>query len=61
MHSTKIATSFIKNNNKLLILKRSDKVRSTKGSWSGVSSIIEKEESPVNRAKIEIFEQVGRT
>ena len=59
MHSTKIATSFIKNNNKLLILKRSDKVRSTKG--SGVSSIIEKEESPVNRAKIEIFEDVGRT
>ena len=59
MHSTKIATSFIKNNNKLLILKRSDKVRSTKG--SGVSSIIEKEESPVNRAKIEIFEDVVRT
>ena len=59
MYSTKIITSFIKNNNKLLILKRSDKVRSTKG--SGVSSIIEKEESPVNRAKIEIFEDVGRT
>ena len=59
MHSTKIDTSFIKNNNKLLILKSSDKVRSTKG--SGVSSIIEKEESPVNRAKIEIFEDVGRT
>ena len=59
MHSTKIATSFIKNNNKLLILKRSDKVRSTKG--SRVSSIIEKEESPVNRAKIEIFEDVVRT
>ena len=59
MHSTKIDASFIKNNNKLLILKRSDKVRSTKG--SGVSSIIEKEESPVNRAKIEIFEDVGRT
>ena len=59
MHSTKIDTSFIKNNNKLLILKRSDKVRSTKG--SGVSSIIEKEESPVNRAKIEIFEDVVRT
>ena len=59
MHSPKIDTSFIKNNNKLLILKRSDKVRSTKG--SGVSSIIEKEESPVNRAKIEIFEDVVRT
>ena len=55
MYSTKIDASFIKNNNKLLILKRSDKVRSTKGSRSGVSSIIEKEESPVNRTKIEIF------
>ncbi len=31
MYSTKIVTSFIKNNNKLLILKRRDKVRSMKG------------------------------
>ena len=59
MRSTKIVTSFIKNKNKLLILKRSDKVRSMKGLWSGVSGIIEKDETPINRAKIEIFEEIG--
>ena len=59
MRSTKIVTSFIKNKNKLLILKRSDKVRSMKGLWSGVSGIIEKGEIPINRAKIEIFEEIG--
>ncbi len=59
MRSTKIVTSFIKNNNKILILKRSDKVRSMKNLWSGVSGIIENNEIPVNRAKIEIFEEVG--
>ena len=59
MRSTKIVTSFIKNKNKLLILKRSDKVRSMKGLWSGVSGIIEKGETPINRAKIEIFEEIG--
>ena len=59
MRSTKIVTSFIKNKNKLLILKRSDKVRSMKGLWSGVSGIIEKGEIPINRAKIEIFEELG--
>ena len=59
MRSTRIITAFIKNNNKILILKRSDKVRSMKGLWSGVSGIIEKGETPINRAKIEIFEEVG--
>ena len=59
MRSTRIITAFIKNNNKILILKRSDKVRSMKGLWSGVSGIIENNEIPINRAKIEIFEEVG--
>ena len=30
-----------------------------KGLWSGVSGIIEKGETPINRAKIEIFEEIG--
>ena len=59
MRSTRIITAFIKNNNKILILKRSDKVRSMRGLWSGVSGIIENNEIPINRAKIEIFEEVG--
>ena len=59
MRSTRIVTSFIKNNNKILIVKRSNKVRSMKGLWSGVSGIIENNEKPLDRAKIEIFEEVG--
>ena len=30
-----------------------------KGLWSGVSGIIENNENPLDRAKIEIFEEVG--
>ena len=59
MHYTKIVTSFLKNNNKILILKRSNTVKSMKGLWAGVSGIIEKDEDPLYRAKIEIFEEVG--
>tara|TARA_B110000495_G_scaffold134168_1_gene117380 strand:+ start:204 stop:608 length:405 start_codon:yes stop_codon:yes gene_type:complete len=61
MRSTRIVTSFIKNSNKILILKRSNKVRSMKGLWSGVSGIIENNENPKDRAKIEIFEEIGMT
>ena len=59
MRSTKIVTSFIKDNEKLLILKRSDEVKTMKGLWAGISGIIEKNEEPLKRAKIEIFEEVG--
>lgn len=59
MRSTRIVTSFIKHNDQILILKRSEKVRSMKGLWSGVSGIIENNETPIDRAKIEIFEEVG--
>ena len=59
MRSTRIVTSFIKFNDEILILKRSEKVRSMNGLWSGVSGIIENNEKPIDRAKIEIFEEVG--
>ena len=61
MRSTKIVTSFIKDNSKLLILKRSDQVKSMKGLWAGISGIIENNEEPLSRAKIEIFEEAGIT
>jgi len=61
MRSTKIVTSFIRNNGKLLILKRSDRVKTMKGLWAGISGIIENDEEPLKRAKIEIFEEVGIT
>ena len=60
MFSTNIVTSFIKNNDKILILKRSDKVKSMKCLWAGVSGIIEKNATtPLARAKTEIFEETG--
>ena len=59
MRSTRIVTSFIKNSNKILILKRSNKVRTMKGLWSGVSGIIENNEVPIDRARIEIFVEIG--
>ncbi len=61
MRFTKIVTSFIRNDDKLLILKRSNKVKSMKGLWAGISGIIENNEDPFTRAKIEIFEEVGIT
>ena len=61
MRSTKIVTSFIEDDNKFLILKRSNKVKSMKNLWAGVSGIIEKNEEPLQRAKIEIYEEVGIT
>ena len=59
MHSTKIVTSFIRDNDKLLILKRSNKVKSMKELWAGISGVIENNEVPLKRAKIEIFEEAG--
>ena len=59
LHFTNIVTSFIKNDDKILILKRSDKVKSMKCLWAGISGIIENNETPLTRAKIEIFEEAG--
>jgi len=60
LFSTSIVTSFIKNNDKVLILKRSDKVKSMKCLWAGVSGIIEKNDAtPLARAKTEILEETG--
>jgi len=60
LHSTNIVTSFIKNDDKILILQRSDKVKSMKYLWAGVSGIIEKrDKTPLDRAKTEIREETG--
>jgi len=56
---TKIVTCFLKSGDKILILKRSDKVKSMKSLWAGISGIIENDESPLERSKIEIFEELG--
>ena len=60
MYSTNIVTSFIKDDDKILILQRSDKVKSMKCLWAGVSGIIEKQDkTPLDRAKTEIREETG--
>ena len=59
MHKTKIVTTFLKNSDKILLLKRSQKVKSMKNLWAGISGIIEGDEEPVKRAKIEVYEEVG--
>ncbi len=61
MRSTKIVTSFLKDDDKFLLLKRSDTVKTMKGLWAGVSGIIENDVEPLKRAKIEIFEELGIT
>ena len=59
MHYTRIITSFLSNEEKYLILKRSDSVKSMRGLWGGISGVIEGSEEPLQRAKIEIFEEAG--
>lgn len=59
MRSTKIVTSFVKSDDRLLLLRRSHKVRSMKGLWGGVSGVIEEDEEPVTRAIKEILEETG--
>ena len=59
MHYTRIVTSFLSSEEKYLILKRSNSVKSMRGLWGGVSGIIEGNEEPLQRAKIEVFEETG--
>ena len=59
MRKTKIVTSFLRDSEKILLLKRSEKVKSMKNLWAGISGIIEYHEKPIKRAKIEILEEVG--
>lgn len=55
-----IATSLILNEEgKLLILKRSNKVKTYKGFWGGVAGYVEENEKPYETAIKEIKEEVG--
>ncbi|MDI6708290.1 MAG: NUDIX pyrophosphatase [Candidatus Thermoplasmatota archaeon] len=54
-----VVSCFIIKDNKILILKRSDSVRTYKGKWATVSGYIESNEEPFETAIKEIEEEIG--
>jgi 8-oxo-dGTP pyrophosphatase MutT (NUDIX family) len=54
-----VITCFLKDDDKILILKRSSKVGSYPNKWAGISGYIEGDENPYHRALKEIREEVG--
>jgi len=57
MEEKHVVTCFLESNNEILILQRSEKVGSYRGSWAGVSGYVET--SPDEQALIEIAEETG--
>lgn len=55
----KVVTCLLEHDGKILILKRSDNVRTYRGLWGGVAGYIEKDETPYDTAIKEIREEVG--
>lgn len=54
-----VVTSFLRYENKVLILKRSQKVGTMRGRWAGISGYLEAADEPVARALQEIQEETG--
>jgi 8-oxo-dGTP pyrophosphatase MutT (NUDIX family) len=52
-----VVTSVLKNQNEVLVLRRSMKVKTMKEKWAGVSGYLEKNEDLLSRALIEIYEE----
>ena len=52
-------TSFLQHEQRILLLRRSSKVGSYQGKWAGVSGYLEDDEDPLQRARIEIEEELG--
>ena len=59
MRKVNVVTSFLEHDGKILILRRSDKVRTMKHKWAGISGYIEEDETALERALKEIHEEVG--
>ena len=54
-----VVTAVLKNGDKILILKRGDRVRTYKGKWACVYGYLEKNEEALERAYEEIKEETG--
>lgn len=55
---TKVVTAFLMYEGKILLLKRSDRVRTMNGMWAGISGYLE-DENPLVQALKEIREECG--
>lgn len=56
-----VVTSFLESDGKILLLRRSDRVRTYPGRWAGVSGSIEPDRTPEQQARVEIREETGLT
>ena len=54
-----VVTCILESNGKILILKRSEKVRTYRGLWGGVAGYVEDNEDPYEAGIKEIKEEVG--
>ncbi len=54
-----VVTSVLKNQDEVLVLRRSIKVKTMKEKWAGVSGYLEKNEDLLSRALAEIYEETG--
>lgn len=59
MKITEVVTVFLSKGSRILIVKRSQKVKTFRGSWSGISGYLEAE--PLEQAYIEVREETGIT
>lgn len=59
MNYREVVTSFLRTGQRILLLRRSQKVGTHRGQWSAVSGYLERDEQPLTRATTEIREEVG--
>ncbi len=61
MDERSVVTSFLEHAGKILLLRRSERVRTYQGRWAGVSGSLEPGRTPEEQARVEIHEEVGLT
>jgi 8-oxo-dGTP pyrophosphatase MutT (NUDIX family) len=59
MRPTHVVTCFLRRGGRVLVLRRSQDVRTHKGLWAGVSGYVEQGEEPIGAAYRELEEEVG--